>query len=144
MSHQNGFGRQNHRNELLSSRRLGEGSCAKIGHCMKLALAARPSCITPDHIKSQILHRNVSHMFCSISHLAGPCVIAYILPSAALTFWWKMKCVPMLILMLLVSSQVITFGALLSQYFFNVSCSFSHSLNQSTKSGLSTLEGSRV
>ena len=31
---------------------------------MKLALAATPCCITPHHIKSQILHCNVSHRFC--------------------------------------------------------------------------------
>ena len=32
---------------------------------MKLALAATPCCITPHHIKSQILHCNVSHRFCT-------------------------------------------------------------------------------
>ena len=55
---------QNHRNELLSVRQERR-TCAKIGLRMKLALAAHPPALLPHQIKSQILHCNVSQLFCS-------------------------------------------------------------------------------
>ena len=62
-------------------------TCAKIGLRMKLALAAHPPALLPHQIKSQILHCNVSQLFCSSLPLhikELPHLRPHVLPQAGL------------------------------------------------------------
>ena len=76
---------QNHRNELLSARQEEDLCQDRAPH--EISIGCSSSCITRHQIKSQILHCNVSQLFCSSLPLhikELPHLRPHILPQAGL------------------------------------------------------------